>query len=196
VLKSKSGFQPLGFDSAPNSILRQAREATQYPYFFSRFALNFAQRAFWGAAIFREPWPKEYGATRLRTSRPPIYPARREPRPRGEGYLLDVLFPLSIPRQYFPNPLSLGMNELYRILRHRYYSSPEETLTFPNSTFVPFPSLWRQAMLLWNSFSGEEPVRAIRPTTQTGSGTFCFRALKRSSGGLTVSIPRPCLAAR
>jgi hypothetical protein len=129
VLKSKSGFQPLGFDSAPNSILRQAREATQYPYFFSRFALNFAQRAFWGAAIFREPWPKEYGATRLRTSRPPIYPARREPRPRGEGYLLDVLFPLSIPRQYFPNPLSLGMNELYRILRHRYYSSPEETLT-------------------------------------------------------------------
>ena len=60
--------------------------------------------------------------------------------------------------------------------RHRYYSSPEETLTFPNSTFVPFPSLWRQAMLLVNSFSGEEPVRAIRPTTQTGSGTFCFRA--------------------
>jgi hypothetical protein len=27
-----------------------------------------------------------------------------------------------------------------------------------------------------NSFSGEEPVRAIRPMTQTGSGTFCFRA--------------------
>jgi hypothetical protein len=46
----------------------------------------------------------------------------------------------------------------------------------PNSTFVPFPSLWRQAMLIVNSFSGEEPVRAIRPMTQTGSGTFCFRA--------------------
>ena len=32
-------------------------------------------------------------------------------------------------------------------------------------------------MLMVNSFSGEEPVRAIRPMTQTGSGTFCFAAV-------------------
>jgi len=76
----------------------------------------------------------------------------------------------------FPNPLSLGMNELYRILQAEVSFEADGIRGFPNSTFVPFPSLWRQAMLMVNSFSGEEPVRAIRPMTQTGSGTFCFVA--------------------
>jgi hypothetical protein len=87
----------------------------------------------------------------------------------------------------FPNPLSLGMNELYRMHQAQVSFEATEIHDFPNgdipnSTFVPFPSLWRQAMLWLNSFSGEEPVRAIRPTTQTGSGTFCFRAETDSSG--------------
>jgi hypothetical protein len=76
----------------------------------------------------------------------------------------------------FPNPLSLGMNELYRILQAEVSFEADGIRGFPNSTLVPFPSLWRQAMLMVNSFSGEEPVRAIRPMTQTGSGTFCFVA--------------------
>ena len=194
--ENKSGFQPLGFDSAPNSILRQAREATQYPYFFSRFALNFAQRAFWAAAIFRRAVAERVRRDTVANFPPSNLPSTARAASTWRRLFTRCALSALNSATIFPNPLSLGMNELYRILRHRYYSSPEETLTFPNSTFVPFPSLWRQAMLLWNSFSGEEPVRAIRPTTQTGSGTFCFRALKRSSGGLTVSIPRPCLAAR
>jgi hypothetical protein len=81
----------------------------------------------------------------------------------------------------FPNPLSLGINELYRMHQAQLSFEAEgihdlPNSDFPNSTFVPFPSLWRQAMLMVNSFSGEEPVRAIRPMTQTGSGTFCFVA--------------------
>jgi hypothetical protein len=42
-----------------------------------------------------------------------------------------------------------------------------------HSPFVPFPSFTNRAMLMLNSFSGEEPVRAIRPMT-VKSGTFCF----------------------
>src|ERR1700721_4836488 len=38
---------------------------------------------------------------------------------------------------------------------------------------VPFPCLYSQAILWLDSFSGEEPVRAIRPMT-VRSGTFCF----------------------
>ena len=64
-------------------------------------------------------------------------------------------------------------------IRHKYRLRPEGIRGFPNGTFVPFPSLSRQAMLMVNSFSGEEPVRAIRPMTQIGSGTFCFRAENR-----------------
>ncbi len=73
----------------------------------------------------------------------------------------------------FPNPLSLGINELYRMHQAPVSFEAEGIRGFPNSTFVPFPSLWRQAMLMVNSFSGEEPVRAIRPMT-VKSGTFCF----------------------
>jgi len=68
------------------------------------------------------------------------------------------------------------MNELYWILQTQVSFEAKGIRGFPNSTFVPFPFLDRQAMLMLNSFSGEEPVRAIRPMTQTGSGTFCFRS--------------------
>jgi hypothetical protein len=43
-----------------------------------------------------------------------------------------------------------------------------------HSPSVPFPFSAHHDMLVVNSFSGEEPVRAIRPMTPTGSGTFCF----------------------
>jgi hypothetical protein len=38
---------------------------------------------------------------------------------------------------------------------------------------VPFPYRCCGDMLMVDSFSGEEPVRAIRPMT-VKSGTFCF----------------------
>jgi hypothetical protein len=70
---------------------------------------------------------------------------------------------------------------LYRILLAQVSFETKGIRGFPNSTFVPFPSLWRRAMLMVNSFSGEEPVRAIRPTT-VKSGTFCFMGETASSG--------------
>jgi len=79
----------------------------------------------------------------------------------------------------FPNPLSVGMNELYRILQAQVSFEAKGIHGLHNGTFVPFPSLWWQAMLMVNSFSGEEPVRAIRPTTQPGLGRFVL-ALKET----------------
>ena len=39
---------------------------------------------------------------------------------------------------------------------------------------VPFPFPNCQSMVVTDSFSGEEPVRTIRPVTQTSLGRFVF----------------------
>jgi hypothetical protein len=58
--------------------------------------------------------------------------------------------------------------------------------------FVPFSSDDRQAILRMNSFSGEEPVRAIRPMTEK-SGTFCFwgEILEKNSAAWRKEMVRP-----
>ena len=42
----------------------------------------------------------------------------------------------------------------------------------PYGTSVPFPSIESHAILMLNSFSGEEPVRAIRPILKPSLGRF------------------------
>jgi len=54
----------------------------------------------------------------------------------------------------FPNPLSLGINELYRMHQAQVSFEAEGIRGFPNSTFVPFPSLLAASYALVEQFLG------------------------------------------
>jgi hypothetical protein len=129
--ENKSGFQPLGFDSAPNNILRQAREATQYPYLFSCFALTFAHRAFWAAAIFRRAVAERVRRDKVANFPPSNLPSTARAASTWRRLFTRCALSALNSATIFPNPLSLGMNELYRILQAQVLFEPRGNPDLP-----------------------------------------------------------------
>jgi len=132
-----------------------ALEATQYSYFdFSCFALTFAHLAFCAAAIFRRAVAERVRRDTVANFPPSNLPSTARAASTWRRLFTRCALSALNSATIFPNPLSLGINELYRMHQAQVSFEAEGIRGFPNSTFVPFPSLLAASYALVEQFLG------------------------------------------